>query len=125
MLKAKQITDLQSRTLAQMLADFGTGKDAVFFSEIANISLLPTQPNLEDALRAYCKYRATKQPHLFTKFQRLFNEVNIQIAPRERKATADKYAEFVTSVFVAVGQQINFYISLFEFLQLFKLTIKH
>ena len=89
MLKAKQITELQSRTLAQMLADFGTGKDAVFFSEIANISLLPTQPKLEDALRAYCKYRATKQPHLFTKFERLLSEVNTQIAPSERKATAD------------------------------------
>lgn len=125
MLKAKQITDLQSRTLAQMLADFGTGKDAVFFSEIANISLLPTQPKLEDALRAYCKYRATKQPHLFTKFERLLSEVNTQIAPSERKATADKYAEFVTSVFVAVGQQVNFNVSLYEFLQLFKLTIKH
>jgi hypothetical protein len=66
-----------------------------------------------------------KQPHLFTKFERLLNEVNTQIAPSERKATADKYAEFVTSVFVAVGQQVNFNVSLFEFLQLFKLTIKH
>jgi hypothetical protein len=53
------------------------------------------------------------------------SEVNTQIAPSERKATADKYAEFVTSVFVAVGQQVNFNVSLFEFLQLFKLTIKH
>lgn len=124
MLNPKQITELQSRSIAQMLRDFGTGADAVFFAEIANISLMPNLPKMEDAMRAFVKHQKTKQPHLLTKFQRLFHELEEATKGANGEATADKYAEFCTSVFVAVGQQVNFSISLYEFLQLFKLTMK-
>lgn len=124
MLTTKQITELQSRSIAQMLSDFGSGKDEVFFAEIANISLMPNLPKMEDAMRAFIKHQKTHQPHLLTKFQRLFHELEEATKGNEGEASAEKYAEFCTSVFVAVGQQVNFNVSLFEFLQLFKLTIK-
>ena len=124
MLNPTQIAELQSRSIAQMLSDFGTGKDECFFAEIANISLMPNLPKMEDAMRAFVKHQKTKQPHLLTKFQRLFHELEEATKGTTSEATADKYAEFCTSVFVAVGQQVNFGISLYEFLQLFKLTTK-
>lgn len=120
----KQTTILQNRSVAQMLADFGTGKDGVFFAEVANISLSPYEVKLQDAFKAYVRYRKTAQPHLLTKFQRELHELQSAITPTESTATADKYAEFCASVFVTLGQQVNFNISLFEWLQLFKLTIK-
>ena len=122
MLTPKQIAELQNRTIAQMLSDFGTGKDDIFFAEIANISLMPNLPKMEDAMRAFVKHQTTKQPHLLTKFQRLFHELEEATKGNQSEYKADKYAEFCTSVFVAVGQQVNFGISLYEFLQLFKLT---
>lgn len=126
MLKSKQITDLQSRTLAQMLSAFGrSNNDAIFFEEIANISLSPHYDKIREDFDAYRRFLQTGRPHFRTKFQRLFIEIQQLTAKRSESATADEFAEFCASVFVALNQQVNFNLSLYEFLQLFKMTIKH
>lgn len=126
MLNPKNIEYLQKRTIAQMLSAFGrSNNDAIFFEEVANISLSPHYDKIREDFDAYRRFLMTGRPHFRTKFQRLFIEIQQVTERKKESATADDFAEFCASVFVALNQQVNFNLSLYEFLQLFKMTIKH
>ena len=116
---------LQKRTIREMLSDVENPDNAKFFEEVANIAYLDLLQQMQDSLKAYVKYvkGGMIQPHLLTKFQRLSSDILAKIdADSDSKITAERYGEFVASVFVALEQPINFDLPLFDFLQMFRLV---
>lgn len=116
---------LQKRTIREMLSDIENPDNAKFFEEVANIAYLDLLQQMQDSLKAYVKYvkGGMIQPHLLTKFQRLSSDILAKIdADSDTKITAERYGEFVASVFVALEQPINFDLPLFDFLQMFRLV---
>lgn len=118
------IEQMQSRTIRQMLNDFGSDKDTAFFEAIANVGMRADLPILEDAFKSYCKFRRTKQPHLWTRFQREVLPILERILASDDKPNVNKYAEFITSVFVMVNQPVNFDLTEFEFVNLYKVALR-
>ena len=91
-----------------------------FVCELGEITRAKELPLMLSALASFKKWLKTAEDYNLARFRRMVHDLKLDEVMTE-KMTADKYAEFFASVFVAMEQSVNFQASLFEFLQLYKI----